>query len=99
LHYVTMTDYDPRYTGVEVLFRKDDLAMTLGETVSKAGLGQARIAETEKYPHVTFFFSGGREAPFQGEYVTVLALAEGGHLRPAAGNERAPPSPRRRSKR
>jgi 2,3-bisphosphoglycerate-independent phosphoglycerate mutase len=71
LHYVTMTDYDPRYTGVEVLFRKDDLAMTLGETVSKAGLGQARLAETEKYPHVTFFFSGGREAPFPGEIRTV----------------------------
>lgn len=67
LHYVTMTEYDPTYRGVEVLFRKDDLPMTLGEVVSKAGLKQARIAETEKYPHVTFFFSGGREEPFAGE--------------------------------
>jgi len=67
LHYVTMTDYDPTFRNVEVLFRKDDLAMTLGEVVSRAGLRQIRIAETEKYPHVSFFFSGGREKPFDGE--------------------------------
>lgn len=67
LHYVTMTEYDPTYQGVEVLFRKDDLPMTLGEVVALAGLRQVRIAETEKYPHVTFFFSGGRELPFAGE--------------------------------
>lgn len=67
LRYVTMTEYDSTYSGVDVLFRKDDLRMTLGETVSRAGLGQVRIAETEKYPHVTFFFSGGREEPFTGE--------------------------------
>ncbi|MBL7982652.1 MAG: 2,3-bisphosphoglycerate-independent phosphoglycerate mutase [Flavobacteriales bacterium] len=67
LHYVTMTEYDPTYTGVKVLFRKDDLPMTLGEVVAKAGKQQIRIAETEKYPHVTFFFSGGRERPFEGE--------------------------------
>ncbi|MBK8708358.1 MAG: 2,3-bisphosphoglycerate-independent phosphoglycerate mutase [Flavobacteriales bacterium] len=67
LHYVTMTEYDATYKGVEVLFRKDDLVMTLGETIAKAGKRQIRIAETEKYPHVTFFFSGGREAPFPGE--------------------------------
>ncbi len=67
LHYVTMTEYDPTYTGVKVLFRKDDLPMTLGEVVSRAGKQQIRIAETEKYPHVTFFFSGGRERPFEGE--------------------------------
>ena len=71
LHYVTMTEYDHRFRNVRVLFRKDDLAMTLGEVVSKAGLGQARLAETEKYPHVTFFFSGGREEPFAGEIRTV----------------------------
>jgi 2,3-bisphosphoglycerate-independent phosphoglycerate mutase len=71
LHYVTMTEYDHRFKNVQVLFRKDDLAMTLGEVVSKAGLGQVRLAETEKYPHVTFFFSGGREAPFPGETRTV----------------------------
>ncbi len=67
LHYVTMTEYDPTYSGVKVLFRKDDLPMTLGEVVAKAGKQQIRIAETEKYPHVTFFFSGGRERPFEGE--------------------------------
>jgi 2,3-bisphosphoglycerate-independent phosphoglycerate mutase len=67
LHYVTMTQYDPTYQGVEVLFRKDDLPMTLGEVVARAGKRQIRIAETEKYPHVTFFFSGGREKPFDGE--------------------------------
>jgi 2,3-bisphosphoglycerate-independent phosphoglycerate mutase len=67
LHYVTMTEYDPTFRNVQVLFRKDDLAMTLGEVVSRAGLRQIRIAETEKYPHVSFFFSGGREKPFEGE--------------------------------
>ncbi len=67
LHYVTMTEYDHTFRDVHVLFRKDDLRMTLGEVVSQAGMEQIRIAETEKYPHVTFFFSGGREAPFPGE--------------------------------
>jgi 2,3-bisphosphoglycerate-independent phosphoglycerate mutase len=67
LHYVTMTEYDKTYKNVHVLFRKDNLTNTLGEVVSKAGLEQIRIAETEKYPHVSFFFSGGREEPFQGE--------------------------------
>ncbi len=72
LHYVTMTEYDPTYAGVHVLFRKDDLALTLGEVVANAGLQQIRIAETEKYPHVTFFFSGGREKPFRGEQRIML---------------------------
>ena len=67
LHYVTMTEYDATYHDVRVLFRKDDLAMTLGEVVAREGGTQIRIAETEKYPHVTFFFSGGREKPFEGE--------------------------------
>lgn len=67
LHYVTLTEYDHSYRNVGVLFRKDDLVMTIGEVVSRAGKKQIRIAETEKYPHVTFFFSGGREAPFTGE--------------------------------
>lgn len=67
LHYITMTEYDATYRGVEVLFRKDNLVMTLGEVVARAGRRQIRIAETEKYPHVTFFFSGGREEPFDGE--------------------------------
>lgn len=72
LHYVTMTQYDSSYQGVEVLFRKDDLPMTLGEVVARAGKRQIRIAETEKYPHVTFFFSGGREKPFDGEQRIML---------------------------
>jgi 2,3-bisphosphoglycerate-independent phosphoglycerate mutase len=67
LHYVTMTEYDPTYNNVKVLFRKDDLSRTLGEVVAESGREQIRIAETEKYPHVTFFFNGGREEPFPGE--------------------------------
>ncbi|MBC8156052.1 MAG: 2,3-bisphosphoglycerate-independent phosphoglycerate mutase [Bacteroidetes bacterium] len=67
LYYVTMTNYDSEFKNVHVIFDKDNLTKTLGEVVSEAGRTQIRIAETEKYPHVTFFFSGGREAPFTGE--------------------------------
>ncbi len=67
LHYVTMTSYDETYENVGVIFQSDNLRNTLGETLSKAGKSQVRIAETEKYPHVTFFFSGGREDAFPGE--------------------------------
>jgi 2,3-bisphosphoglycerate-independent phosphoglycerate mutase len=67
LKYITMTNYDESYTNVGVLFHKDDFADTLGELLAKAGKTQLRIAETEKYPHVTFFFSGGKENPFTGE--------------------------------
>ncbi len=67
LHYVTMTRYDDTYKGVEVLFEKDNVQMGLGETLAAHGKQQIRIAETEKYPHVTFFFNGGREEPFVGE--------------------------------
>ena len=67
LHYTTMTEYDRNFRDVRVAFRNDNLEMTLGEVVAKAGLRQIRIAETEKYPHVSFFFSGGREQPFEGE--------------------------------
>ena len=67
LHYVTMTRYDETFRDIFVLFDKDDVEMTFGEVVADAGLNQLRIAETEKYPHVTFFFSGGREEPFEGE--------------------------------
>lgn len=73
LHYVTMTRYDESFNGVGVMFEKDNLVNTLGEVVSKAGLTQLRMAETEKYPHVTFFFSGGRERPFSGEHREVVA--------------------------
>jgi 2,3-bisphosphoglycerate-independent phosphoglycerate mutase len=67
LHFVTMTNYDDTFTHVNVVFEKDNLENTLGEIVSKAGLRQVRIAETEKYPHVTYFFNGGREEPFEHE--------------------------------
>jgi 2,3-bisphosphoglycerate-independent phosphoglycerate mutase len=67
LHYTTMTQYDHSFKNVNVIFEKDDLKNTLGEILEKNGKTQIRIAETEKYPHVTFFFSGGREAPFEGE--------------------------------
>ena len=62
-----MTNYDHAFRNIQVMYAKDDLKMTMGEVVSKANLKQIRIAETEKYPHVTFFFSGGREQEFQGE--------------------------------
>ena len=67
LHYVTMTNYDNTFKGVNVIYDKENLKMTMGEVLSKQGLKQIRMAETEKYPHVTFFFSGGREAEFEGE--------------------------------
>ena len=67
LDYLTLTTYDDTFTGVEVLFEKDKLNNTLGEVLERAGKKQIRIAETEKYPHVTFFFSGGREKEFVGE--------------------------------
>ncbi len=67
LHYVTMTNYDDSFDGVQVMYGKDNLTMTLGEVLERNGKKQIRIAETEKYPHVTFFFSGGREEPFDGE--------------------------------
>jgi 2,3-bisphosphoglycerate-independent phosphoglycerate mutase len=67
LHYITLTNYDDSFRDVKVIFDKDNLVNTLGEIVSKAGKKQIRIAETEKYPHVTFFFSGGREEAFIGE--------------------------------
>jgi len=67
LHYVTLTNYDETFKGINVVFKKDNLKETLGEILEKHHKKQLRIAETEKYPHVTFFFSGGREAPFKGE--------------------------------
>jgi 2,3-bisphosphoglycerate-independent phosphoglycerate mutase len=67
LYYVTMTNYDDTFQNVHVIYNKDNVTQTLGEVLEKAGKKQIRIAETEKYPHVTFFFSGGREVPFEGE--------------------------------
>ncbi len=67
LYYLTMTRYDDKFKDVKVVFDKVDITNTMGEWVSKKGLKQLRIAETEKYAHVTFFFNGGREQPFEGE--------------------------------
>lgn len=67
LYYLTMTPYDHSFKNVKVIFEKKDITNTLGEVIANAGKTQLRIAETEKYPHVTFFFSGGREAQFEGE--------------------------------
>jgi 2,3-bisphosphoglycerate-independent phosphoglycerate mutase len=67
LHYVTLTNYNDTYKNINVIFNKDNLTETLGEVLEKHNKKQIRIAETEKYPHVTFFFSGGREQEFEGE--------------------------------
>lgn len=67
LYYVTMTTYDDTFQNIHVVFTKDNLKDTLGEVLEKHHKKQLRIAETEKYPHVTFFFSGGKEEPFEGE--------------------------------
>ena len=67
LHYCTMTPYDDKFTGLHVLFPKEPVVNTIGEYISTRGLRQLRIAETEKYAHVTFFLNGGREEPFPGE--------------------------------
>ena len=67
LHYTTMTNYDESYQKVNVIYNKDNIKNTLGEVLEQNNKSQIRIAETEKYPHVTFFFSGGRESKFKGE--------------------------------
>lgn len=67
VHYTTMTEYDHTYKNVDVVFETDNLNNTLGEVMQRNHKKQIRIAETEKYPHVTFFFNGGREIPFEGE--------------------------------
>ena len=76
LHYTTMSQYDHSFREVGVIFENDDLKNTMGEIISKKGLKQIRIAETEKYPHVTFFFSGGREKPFEGESRIMIPSAK-----------------------
>ena len=67
LHFTTMTNYDHTYKNVFVMYDKDNLDNTIGQVIAAAGKTQLRIAETEKYPHVSFFFSGGREMVFEGE--------------------------------
>jgi 2,3-bisphosphoglycerate-independent phosphoglycerate mutase len=73
LHYTTMTEYDKTYKGVHVIFENDNLQNTLGEVLEANDRSQIRIAETEKYPHVSFFFSGGREKEFNGERRLIVA--------------------------
>ena len=73
LHYTTLTEYDQTFQNVHVVFETDNLTNTIGEIIAGRGLRQIRIAETEKYPHVTFFFSGGREIPFEGEKRIMIA--------------------------
>ena len=82
VHYVTMTNYDEDFRGLHVVYDKPNLVNTLGEVVSAQGLTQLRMAETEKYPHVTYFFSGGREAPFQGERRVGIRRVQPSALRP-----------------
>ena len=72
LQYYCMTPYDASFTGVHILFPKSDVQNTLGEYISSKGLSQLHTAETEKYAHVTFFFNGGREAPYKGEDRTLV---------------------------
>lgn len=67
LYYVTLTNYDDTFRNIRIIYNKENLTNTLGEVLEKNNKKQIRIAETEKYPHVTFFFSGGRETPFKGE--------------------------------
>lgn len=67
IDYYTMTNYDKRFKNINVIFEKENISQTLGEVLSKSNKTQTRIAETEKYPHVTFFFNGGREIEFKGE--------------------------------
>lgn len=76
LHYLTMTNYDDSFENVKVIFDKDNLKNTLGEVLSANNKSQIRIAETEKYPHVTFFFSGGQETPFEGEKRILIPSAK-----------------------
>jgi 2,3-bisphosphoglycerate-independent phosphoglycerate mutase len=73
LHYCTMTPYDATFEGLHVIYDKENVSNTMGEVVSAAGLSQLRIAETEKYAHVTFFFSGGREAVYENEDRILIA--------------------------
>jgi 2,3-bisphosphoglycerate-independent phosphoglycerate mutase len=80
LYYVTMTIYDADFVNVKTIFGKDNIPNSLGEIIAKNGLTQLRIAETEKYPHVSFFFSGGREEVFDGEETHHDSIAKSGNL-------------------
>ena len=68
LHFLTMTNYDKTFKNINVIYDKENLTQTLGEVIAENGLKQLRLAETEKYPHVTYFFNGGKETPFVNEH-------------------------------
>jgi 2,3-bisphosphoglycerate-independent phosphoglycerate mutase len=80
LYYVTMTNYDDTFQNIYVIYDKDNITETLGEVLERNNKKQIRIAETEKYPHVTFFFSGGREHPFEGETRILKRFAKSRNL-------------------
>jgi 2,3-bisphosphoglycerate-independent phosphoglycerate mutase len=84
LQYITMTIYDHTFQQVANIFSNEDLTHTLGEVLSENKIQQIRMAETEKYPHVTFFFNGGREQPFVGEHRFMVPFPKSCHLRPAS---------------
>ena len=88
LYYCCMTPYDAKFTGLHILFDKENVPDTIGEWVSKQGLKQLRIAETEKYAHVTFFLNGGREEKFDGEERILVASPKVATYRPPARNVR-----------
>ena len=91
LYYVTMTQYDKSFAdfpGLHVAYRPENLDNTFGAYIAEHGFTQLRIAETEKYAHVTFFFNGGVEKEYPGEDRCLVPSAEGRDLRPAAGDER-----------
>ena len=89
IHYVCMTQYDATIPGVEIAFKPQSLKNTFGEYISDLGMTQLRIAETEKYAHVTFFFNGGVEKEYPGEDRCSGSVSQGRNLRPSAGDERA----------
>ena len=80
LHFTTLTNYDASYQKVNVIYNKDNIKNTLGEVLEQNNKSQIRIAETEKYPHVTFFFSGGREKEFVGEKRLMSQFSKSGNL-------------------
>lgn len=84
LRFYCLTPYDSSFSGVRIIFDKDNVNNTLGEHLSSLGLSQLHIAETEKYAHVTFFLNGGREAPFEKELPYSGSFAKSGHLRSSA---------------
>ena len=86
--FVCTTEYDATMPNVTVAYPRQKLENIFGEYISKLGLTQLRIAETEKYAHVTFFFNGGVETVFPGEDRVPHPLPQGGYLRPPAGDER-----------